>query len=1770
MEVIANYLVSEKIYESASTIVYRATRNVDNKNVILKVLKQDLPTAVETNRYQYEHSIIKDLDNKGIIKSFGIEKHKNTFIIVLEDFAGVSLKEFLLNKPLPLEDFLTLAIQLSGSLSYIHSCHIIHKDINPANIVINPETREAKIIDFGIASRLAKEKTSLGSPEHLEGTLAYIAPEQTGRINRNVDYRADLYSLGCTFYEMLTGHIPFKSAQTMELVHSQIAKKPRTLSSINSDVPNVISQLVLKLLSKNAEDRYQSANFLKDELVLCLQHLQEFGSLDNLTLTIATSDFSGVFSIPQKLYGRSDETAKLLATFERASQGPAEMVIIGGYSGAGKTVLVNETHLPMTKHRGYFTSGKFDQFQKNIPYYAITQALNYFCRSLLTETQVQLSDKRKKIMAAIGEYGQVLLNIIPELELIIGPQPAIAQVGAAEEHSRFNEVFLNFFNALCVKEHPLILFIDDLQWADSASLELLHTLMTKDGVQYLLVIGAFRDNEVDDNHPFMQMVNSLSTLATKVTQITLNNLSPVDVSRMIEDSLLCDSDYCKSLTRLVHKKTLGNAFFTQQFLHTLADKKLLTFDFTAKQWHWDIKQIATEKITDNVVDLMAAKISTLEVEKSELLQFAACIGNQFDLNTLMIISEHDSAKYVLDNLWDAMQGGLIIPLNEHYKLIEVTSVKPEQVLFKFLHDRIQQAAYSLIIEKNRTKAHLQAGRLLFESYNVSDLLDEKLFEIINQYNKGSHLVEDQSEKLIIAKLNLQAGQKAVNSAAYLAAEEYFLAAQNDLPDDAMDTHYALAFAIHLNAAKNYYTLNKFDMSRELYPRLLAAAQSKMDKISVYAIQMDDLHLQGDYEKALAVQIQALTLLGIDVPKGDKQKLINKELSKVPLYLAGRDIGDLANAQEMEVGEHKAALKILIGMWMSSYLLSNNAMVEWASVKMCNLCLEHGNSELASFAYVQYGYVCINRLEAFDMGYRFGEVALTIADHYPSLDLRGKVYFMFGLAISHWKKHVNDSIEAFRKGYRYSVEAGDWTYASYGAACIVSNLLTDGHSCQDVYKEAKMYLAFLKDKSSEALKSFFIPGGFCAILNLIEKTEDPSTFDCDHLNESQFLAHYNEQSIVLAFFYAVKIRSLYLFGQYQDALGLISQTNIVVTGVPGQIKVAEVYFYNCLTLIAADEFVDNKQQRTDLWGAFDHYLAKIKLWAEQCPANFEHKHLLIEAERSRLENNPLGTTFGLYQQALGSAKKYHYLNIVALCHELMAKFWIQNDHQHYADAHITDAIFAYEEWGATAKVKNMYDQYPHHRVKAHGAVTTESVSEISSSSLDLESVIKASNILSSEIILEQLLEKMLQIVLENSGATRVVLILKNGDEWFIEGQTLAEDTKMSVLQSIPLDEFDKVPVSLIRYVIRTQKNGVYNNGDFKQDKYIQLHQPKSILVDLLLNQGELIGVLYVENNLTAGVFDHERLNVISLLSSQIAISIKNSMFYKNLETQVEKRTDELQTLLVNLTETQKQLVESEKMASLGKLVAGISHELNTPLGISVTLASHLQEEVVKLARAIEDKSIKRSQLDSFLVDAQKNCDILLSNNVRAAELIASFKKIAVDQSYDVIYSFVPSHYIDEVLRSLDHKFKKTNIAIATCVPENEKQVSSYPGAVIQIITNLMMNSYIHAFDDGKKAGQIKLTIEQTKQNTTLIYDDNGVGMSEHAAKSIFEPFFTTRRGQGGSGLGMSIVYNLAVHKLLGTIDCQSKTGKGTTFTLVMPNHLENESPVNSTMNCALVS
>jgi predicted ATPase/tRNA A-37 threonylcarbamoyl transferase component Bud32 len=1010
MLTLLNYQISSQIYESVNSLVYRGHRKKDNQPVILKMLKQDYHTPLELSRYQQGYEILSNFNLSGVVQTYGIEKYQNTFVIILEDFGGDSLKN-LLNLPLPftkvgsnhnkqsvislfekvgLGGILSLAIQIADILGNIHAANIIHKDINPSNIVWEPVSKQLKIIDFGIASRFPRENPMLKNPEQLEGTLAYLSPEQTGRINRSMDYRTDLYSLGVTFYELLTGQLPFVATDAMELVHCHLAKIPTPLCDVNPDVPPIVSDIVLKLLAKNAEDRYQSAFGVKADLEKVQKNLTGIESLSGLQFELAQNDFSGKLQIPQKLYGRENEVNTLLQAFERISDGTTEMMLVAGYSGVGKTALVREIHKPMTSKRGYFTAGKFDQFQKNIPYYAITQAFNKFCRYLLMENTETLANWQTRILNAVGNNGQIIIDVVPDLELIIGTQPAVAKLGPTESQNRFNLFFLNFVKALCDKKHPFILFIDDLQWVDSASLALLKSIMLDNEIRHLLIIGAYRDNEVDSSHPFIMMKDELQKANAIINTIELTNLQPTDINHLLQDSLLCKALLTQPLTDLIYQKTQGNAFFTHQFLQTLYSDALLHFDFEQHQWRWDVEQIAAQNITANVVELMTNKIDKLPKKTSTVLQLAACIGNQFDLSLLAIIYDPDKNE-ILSTLRPAITEGLIYPLDENYKHLDTA----ERAKFKFLHDRVQQAAYALIDEKDRLLIHWQIGYLLLNN-TPPEALDSHIFDIVNHLNLGMDFAQNEINKQQIVQLNLLAVKKAKSSTAFQAALKYARIATSLLNQAAWQSNYALAFELFKEQAEVEYLTGHHQIAEALVDQLNEHAQPLADKVDAFALLKNLQATQGkNYAKGLTVGLQVLQTAGLNFPESEieQQQAIAEKLANIQSNPYHGNLTEVVNLPIMHDEIAKVKMKLCMELWENAFYNGCPNLMLLCGLNLVDLSWQYGNTNQSSFGYLLYG-VFLTENEDYQAGYDFGQLALQIIDKFNDVAMLPKVRNLF--------------------------------------------------------------------------------------------------------------------------------------------------------------------------------------------------------------------------------------------------------------------------------------------------------------------------------------------------------------------------------------------------------------------------------------------------------------------------------------------------------------------------------------------------------------------------------------------------------------------------------------------------------------------------------------------------------------------------------------------------------------------------------------------------------
>ncbi|MBK1989152.1 AAA family ATPase [Sphaerospermopsis aphanizomenoides BCCUSP55] len=1550
MDSTINYQLIEKIYESANSLVYRGILHPQDQPIILKILKENYPTPSELTRYKQEYEITRSFNVDNIIKAYDFKRYKNSLVILLEDFGGHSLKLLISKYKFTLEEVLTIAIKITESLANIHSANIIHKDINSANIVYNTKNGQLKIIDFGISTRLSQENQTVRNVNQLEGTLAYIAPEQTGRMNRAIDYRSDFYSLGVTFYELLTCQLPFVTDDPMELVHCHIAQHPETPHELISSIPVVVSNIVMKLLAKTPEERYQSAWGIKADLEICLQHFQTLGEIPQFPL--GTKDITDKFHIPQKLYGREKEITQLLTTFERVSQGNTEMILISGYSGIGKSALVNEIHKPITHQRGYFIHGKFDLLQRDIPYSAITSAFHNLIRQLLSENETTIQVWKEKILEALENNGQIIIDIIPELEKIIGKQPAIEKLEANEAQSRFNLFFQRFVGIFSQKEHPLVIFVDDLQWADLPSLNLLNLLITNCDSQDLLIIGAYRDNEVSSTHPLIYTLERIKKAEAIVNKIMLQPLEINHINQLIADTLNCSIEDAQPLAELVHKKTGGNSFFLNQLLRTLYQENLLFFNapqfiFTHTEnqrgfWKYNIEEIKKVRITDNIVDLMLGKLEKLDENIQNILKLAACIGNEFNLEILSVVNK-TSQITTAQKLQQAIEEGLIVPLSDDYKLLllwnqeEISTYSsqvssafldkyPKTIRYKFLHDRVQQAAYILISAEEKKAVHLEIGRLLLAKIQKNEL-EENIFNIVNQFNEGFELINDQIEKEEVAKLNLKAGKKSKTSTAYELSLKYLEIGLKSLDSNSWDYQYQLTYELSIETLELLYLNNKFEQFEKLAETILKNVNNIIDKAKVNQLQIIYYHSRFNPQKAIDNALNTLVEFGINISPNPShiEEKIDQQQSSIKHFLQEKNIEDLANLPLITDQKQITAMFILQQMVAATNQTNVPLSVE-VTLTLLDLCIKYGNPPHAADIYGNYGMLLCTIKGDNSNGDEFGKLALKLLEKFNTPKLEAFVVQIYYGLILHWKNYIRNIVaqERLIHGFTAGINTGENEFASYAAIdyCLIKFLC--GYNLEEVEKDYQKYSRLIKNLKQE-FSIYCIELVHKIAVNFLVINSDNGLIIGKSLDEEkEYLKNWkqiNNQWLVFIFYFA-KTVYFYYFGNYQQATinGIEAEKYFKTSSSSSFLTAPQHNFYSSLSYLADYSSCDLKQQN-ELREQVDENQERMKLWANHCPENFQHKYDLVAAEKARVLGNNWQAE-ELYERAIQGAKKYEFIHEEALAYERAAEFYLQLGREEIGQLYLRNAHHCYTYWGAKAKVKQLEDEYPEYLIvttnqgRAKSLNPTISTTGNDGTVLDLTTVIKASQALTGEIVLSKLLAKLMKIMIENAGAQKGFLLLHSHDKWVIEAVGAIDSDAVTTLQSLPVDSVDAatqtplLSTAIVNYVARTEENVVLNDatheGNFIRDAYIIATQPKSILCIPLLNQGKLSGILYLENNLTTGAFTTERVEVLNILSSQAAISIENSRLYTTLEQKVEERTQELSQTLEILKATQAKL------------------------------------------------------------------------------------------------------------------------------------------------------------------------------------------------------------------------------------------------------------------------
>lgn len=1451
------------LWEGQERILYRGLSDGGpdrRSSVLVAVPASEHPTLDVLARLAHEYDLAAQLNDDWAARPLQFVREPGRTVLVLGDPGGDPLAK-LLGSPMELGQFLRLAVALSVAVGRLHAQGLIHKDINPANVLVSTATGQVWLTGFGYASRLPRERQSPEPPELVAGTLAYMSPEQTGRMNRSIDSRSDLYSLGVTFYEMLTGSLPFTALEPLEWVHCHIARQPVPATERLTHLPSPVSDIVSRLLAKTAEERYQTAAGVESDLRRCLAQWETQRRIDEFPL--CENDTPETLLIPEKLYGREHEIGTLVASFDRiVTGGTPELVLVSGYSGIGKSSVVNELHKVLVPPRGLFASGKFDQYKRDIPYATLAQAFQSLVRRLLSKSEVELEPWRNQLLQALDPNGSLIVGLVPELELIIGAQPPVPELPPQDTKSRFQLVFRRFISVFARREHPLALFVDDLQWLDEATLDLLEDLLTQPDVQYLLLIGAYRDNEVHRNHPLMRKLDAIRKAGARMREIVLAPLTLADLLEMLGDSLHCRPEHARQLAQPVHEKTAGNPFFAIQFVLALAEEGLLTFDQDRRAWSWDLDRIQHKGYADNVVDLMAGKLTRLPADTQNALKQLACVGNRAEIGMLeQVFSDPETMHR---SFWEAVRAGLVLRSGRTYS---------------FLHDRVQEAAYSLIPEEARAGFHLQIARLL-ASHTEPAEVNERVFEIVNQFNRASNLLTSTDERIQVAELNLVAGKRAKTSTAYTSALAYLAAGRALLTEASWDAQYELMFALEFHTAECEMLTANLTTAEDRLARLAPRARTLQHIAAIAGLRLALYTTFGRPDRAAEVCLEFLQRGGTHWPLRPTRDQVLEEYEQIWSRLGTRAIEEVVDLPRMRDPEALAAIDVMSDV-VPAALFTDENLVSLIICRMVNISLEHGNTDGSCVGYVWFGIVAGPYFGNYEAGFRFGQLAYELVETRSLQRFQARIYLLFGNLVMPWTRPIRTCRDLLRRAFETANKVGDLTHAGYTCNNLNTHFLASGDPLDQVEREIDNGLAFARN------------AGFGMIVDIISAqrglvrtlrglTPEFGSFNDEEFDESRFEERSTSTpGIVVCWYWIRKLQARFAAEDYHSAIEASVHAQRLLWTSPSLLEVAEHAFYSALVRAALHDSATPDERREHFESLTTHH-KQLEVWAEHCPANFATRAALVGAEIARIEDRDLDAMH-LYEKAIRSARDNGFIHNEALANELMGHFCLQRGLETSASGHLLEAWKCYARWRADGKIRQLERRHPW---LGEADLPSTGATGLAAQNLDVTSVVSASQAVSREIVLPKLIETLMTIALENAGADRGLLILRQEEIDSIEAEAYIRRGKVEVvLQQAPVSA-DRCADALVRYVIRTQQSvivdDVLKRDVFLDDDYLKSHQVRSILGLPLVLQGKFVGVLYVENSLTAHAFTSKRIAVLELLAAQAAISLENTRLYSALQ------------------------------------------------------------------------------------------------------------------------------------------------------------------------------------------------------------------------------------------------------------------------------------------------
>jgi PAS domain S-box-containing protein len=1457
----------EKLRDDGELTVSRGRRATDGASILLISAASEHPSPSTINRIKHAYSLRNELDSSWAIRPLELLNPHGIPALLLDDPGGEFLDGVLGRSP-SLEELLPLAVAITRALGFLHARQLIHRDVKPANVVVNLATNQSWLTGFGLTSRLPRYRQLPDPPDGIAGTLAYIGPEQTGRMNRSIDSRSDLYSLGVTLYEMFVGVLPFEASDAMGWVHCHIARLPVAPNLRRSGIPEPLSAIILKLLAKTPEERYQTAAGVEADLRRILCAVETRGAIEFFPL--GARDVPDRLLIPEKLYGREREVELLLAAFERVvSQGTTELVLVSGYSGIGKSSVVNELHNALVPPRGLFASGKFDQYKRDIPYATLAQAFQGLIRPLLSKSESELNKWRDALHEALDPNGALIVELVPELKHIIGEQSAVPELSPSDAQRRFQLVFRNFINVFARPEHPLALFLDDLQWVDAATLDLVEDLLSRADVHHLLLIGAYRGNEVHSTHPLTRRLDAMRQAEAALREISLTPLGREDLQQLVVDALRCEPARAAPLAQLIHQKTTGNPFFAIQFISALADEALLHFDYGEAQWTWDLQRIRAKGYTDNVVDLMVGMLGALPAETQKALQQFACIGNSAECDLLRMVYQ-ESNESMHERLWPAVRSGLIFRSEYSYH---------------FLHDRVQEAAYSLIPQGQRALTHLRIGTILARN-TPPERLEETIFDIVNQLNRGSQLITSAEERERVAELNLIASKRAKVSTAYDSALKYLRAGSALLTEETWERNYKLVFAIEYLIAECELLTAEMVAAETRLAILSQRASSRHEVAVVTRLQLTLYTTLDRSDQAITVFLDYLRRYGTDWSERPSRDDVMREYDQIWSLLGSRQIEDLVDLPLMSDPDVLDMLDVFTEI-VHAAMFFDEHLSSLAVCRMVSLSLEHGICDASCFGYVWFGMFAGPRFNNYKDGFRFGQLGYDLVEKRGLLRYQARTYISFG-TLTPWAKHAAEGRELVRRAFDVAYRMGDLTFAAYSWHELITNYLAVGDGLAEVQTEAERGLAFVK-KAGFGLVAENLGAQLGLIRTLRGVTRSFGCFNDQDYDESEAesrLAGNPVLALAEFFYWTRKLQGRFFAGDYAGAVDASTRAHQLLWPAASQLETGDFRFYGALAHAAAWKSASADERRQHFDALIDHH-RQLKIWAEHCPANYENRTALVGAEIARIEGRILDAE-QLYEKAMRSSHANGFAHNEAVANELAARFYENRGFEIIAETYLRNARYCYLRWGAAGKLRQLDALYPRLGEETRGPGAKSTIGE-SVEHLDLTTVIKVSEAVSGEIVLDKLIDKLMRIAIEHAGAERGLLILPRGDQMRIQAEATTSGDTVIVRNGEAGVTTAELPESIVHFVGRTHENVILDEATagnpFSLDPYIRLRRARSVLCLPLLKQAKMIGILYLENSLASHVFTPARVVVLKMLASSAAMSLENATLFTDLQLQV---------------------------------------------------------------------------------------------------------------------------------------------------------------------------------------------------------------------------------------------------------------------------------------------